>query len=543
MDIGLGIFDPPPVQTKSNPPLDLESRIKMSKQILKWYNRDYLMGPYRESDPIVQTCRINPVFCVPKPDGSVRPVVNYSKSIQGSSLNDLLDPEICTVEYLQIREIVFTITAMGRGVYMWAKDLEDGYFNIKIAEHQCPQVAFRFAGLIFVPMVLVFGLSSAPLIFTVFMWYVVMAIRFANPSLMWASVPSPQFDRSAFQTDASIYEEAGSTFFPLVTYYLDDIFGFHYQHSVWKQYKLAGETLKYLGLSTKEAKDRPPATTQRILGLEYDSIKMEIRTPLDKVQKYSAFARDLMSRSQITKKQLFSLSGKIRHAAMQCHPLSAFARGIEIYGDHLKCWSYHINMSNRLKRDIRMMIDGLKRCQSHGLPFEFILKPRKCWELQAFCDASSKIGAGGFIQIPNAPHFQIRWSEIPESQSQSPDILWMEMAAILMLFLLYKDEFSGKVVCIWSDNEPDIAMLIRWRAPLNRPDLQSLIRKIAAICIEYEIRPWWEHIAGKRNTTADRLSRFHDDPFELASVKPDRKTCSVSVRAALQCAVDLSAPV
>ena len=487
MDIGLGEYDPPPVQISHNPPLDLESRIKMAKQLLKWYHRDYLMGPYSASDPIVKSCRINPVFCVPKPDGSVRPVVNYSKKIQGSSLNELLDPEICTVEYLQIREIVYTIKSMGRGVYMWAKDLEDGYFNIKIAEHQCKQIAFKFEDLIFIPMVLVFGLSSAPLIFTVFMWYVVMAIRFANSDLMWARMPTSEFDKSVFQTDAPISERDGWTTFPLVTYYLDDTFGFQYEHLVWKQYDLAGKTLVTLGLSTKEAKDRPPATTQRLLGLEYDSIAMEVRTPLDKVEKYTKFANALMAKSTITKKELFSISGKIRHAAMQCRPLSAFARGIEIYGDKVHRWTHHINMTNRLKRDITLMIKGLRKCQSRGLSFDFILKPRKCWELQAFTDAASKIGAGGFIEIPNAPYFQIKWEEITESQSF--DILWKEMAAIVMLFILYKHYFKNKIICVWSDNEPDIKMLIKWRAPLNRPDLQALIRMIADICIEYNISP------------------------------------------------------
>ena len=538
MNIGLGEYDPPPVQISHNPPLDLESRIKMAKQLLKWYHRDYLMGPYLASDPIVETCRINPVFCVPKPDGSVRPVVNYSKKIQGSSLNELLDPEICTVEYLQIREIVYTIKSMGRGVYMWAKDLEDGYFNIKIKERQCKQIAFKFEDLIFIPMVLVFGLSSAPLIFTIFMWYVVMAIRFANSDLMWAKLPTSEFDRSVFQTDASIYEQDGYTTFPLVTYYLDDIFGFHYKHQVWQQYNLAGETLITLGLSTKEAKDRPPATTQRLLGLEYDSILMEVRTPLDKVEKYSKFAKSLMSKDTISKKELFSISGKVRHAAMQCRPLSAFARGIEIYGDKVRRWEHHINMNNRLKRDINLMINGMKRCQSRGLSFDFILKPRKCWELQAYTDASSLIGAGGFVEIDNAPNFQIKWSDLEESMPF--DILWKEMAAILILFILYKEQFKNKIVCIWSDNEPDINMLIKWRAPLNRADLQSLIRMIAEICIEYNINPWWEHIKGDRNTTADRLSRFHNKPFEYARVKPREKTSLSSVRSALRSATDAS---
>ena len=539
MDFGLGQFAPSPVHSHQNPPMDLESRIKMAKTILKWYNRGHLLGPFKDGDPLIRSLRLNPVFCVPKPDGTVRPVVNYSKSIKGSSLNDHLDPLLCTVEYLKIREIVFTIKAMGKGTYMWAKDLEDGYFNIKISPSHIHQIAFRFAGLVFVPMVMVFGLSSAPLIFTIFMWYVVMAIRFADTSLMWTSVPMTDFDRSAFQTDADIYPQQGRMYFPLVTYYLDDIFGFHHPNKVHQQYKIAGDILKFLGLSTKEAKDRPPATTQRILGLEYDSILQEVRTPLDKVHKYCAFAADLMSRKQITKKQLFSLSGKIRHAAMQCKPLAAFARGIEIYGSHISRWTHHINITRRIKRDVNMMMEGLRACQSNGLPFDFILHPDRCFDMHAYTDAASTVGIGGFIQIPDAPHFQSRWSDMIGMEER--DILWKEMAAILVLFILFKEQFKGKIVCVWSDNEPDIHMLIRWRAPLHRPDLHILIREIAKICIHNQIRPWWEHIAGEKNVAADRLSRFHSSPFQFESVKPSDKTLTRSARQALQCAVDLCA--
>ena len=56
-------------------------------------------------------------------------------------------------------------------------------------------------------------------------------------------------------------------------YYLDDIFGVHPPHVVHKQYELAGDTLKQLGLSTNVPKDKPSNITRKILGLEYDTMK------------------------------------------------------------------------------------------------------------------------------------------------------------------------------------------------------------------------------------------------------------------------------
>ena len=127
-----------------------------------------------------------------------------------------------------------------------------------------------------------------------------------------------------------------------------------------QQYQLAGKILKFLNLSAKAAKDRPPNTTQKILGSLFDTIKQEIRNPIEKMNKYVAYAKSLMKRSHITKKELFSLTGKARHASVQCHALSSFARRVEMHGHKCKEWHHHLPMTNRLKRDIMLLIDGLR---------------------------------------------------------------------------------------------------------------------------------------------------------------------------------------
>ena len=538
MDIGLPAT-PQPAHSKANPPMDTTSKCKMAKTIVKWHNKGYLMGPYDPSDPIAKECRINPVFCVPKTEGEVRPVVNYSKQIDGSSLNDQLNPDWCTVEYIQLKEIVYTVKQVGVGAMIWAKDLEDGYFNIKVHPSQVKSIAFMFAGLLFIPMVLVFGISSAPLIFTMFMWYAVSAIRFMDANIMWFCMPTEQFENKYFQTDADYHtcNDGSYTFIPLIMYYLDDIFGVQTPKLVYKQYEMAGKMLVYLGLSAKESKDRPPSTTQKLLGLEYDTIKQEIRIPEEKVIRYVTFANSLLARTQITKKELFSLTGKARHASVQCKALSSFARGVEVHGHELKKWHHRINMSSRLKKDINLIIEGLKHNQSNGKSFDFILKPRDCFDFTAYTDAAGSLGIGGYVDIPHAPFFQVGWHQV--SDTSDKDIHWKEMVAICVLIESNIDLFKGKCINIWCDNEPVVWMLIKWRAPLDRKDLQHILRRIAKLCIFNDIVPWWDHIEGHRNITADRLSRFHYHPFEFARVQPGKS----SVRACniLQECVDLCA--
>ena len=535
-NIGLSSI-PTPVHCRSNPPMDEISNCKIAQTILKWHDRKYLMGPYSSSDPIVKTCRVNPIFCVPKPDDTVRPVVNYSKEINGTSLNDLLDPDWCSVEYIKLKEIVYTVSQVGPGAMIWTKDLEDGYFNIKVHPDQAKCMAFMFAGLLFIPMILMFGLSSAPLIFTIFMWYVVMAIRLVDRDIMWKLLPIAQFEKQYFQTDADFYPDrsGNNIYFPLVMYYLDDIFGVQTPDKVHRQYALAGQILNFLGLSTKASKDRPPNTVQKILGLIFDTIKQEIRIPMDKVRKYVKYAHSLMAKKRVTKTELFSLTGKARHASVQCHALSSFARGVEIHGHKCREWHHHIHMTRRLKKDINLLVEGLTHNQTRGKSFAFILKPRQQFDLTAYTDASGSLGIGGFVEINNAPYFQVRWDDIDDTTDR--DIQWQELVAICVLFETNLELFRGKCIHILCDNESVVWMLIKWRADLNRSDLQHLLRRIARFCIFNDILPYWDHIKGVKNITADRLSRFHHSPFEQAKVSPGK--LSNSARSCLQKCADL----
>jgi len=513
-------------------------KAKMASTIIKWHNKGLLMGPYPTNHSISNKCRINPVFGVDKPDGSVRPVVNYSKTLGEHSLNELLEPKLCTVEYIQRKEIVYTIKQMGIGALMWALDLEDGYFNLKVNEAVTKSMAFSFMGLIFVPMMLLFGLSSAPKLFTDFMWFVVTAIRFACKSTAWTNINSNVFQQRFFRKCATMKYQFGAVSIPLIMYYLDDIFGVQRPSLAWLQYETTKAVLKFLGLSAKESKSRPPSTKQIILGLQYDSILQQVSIPIDKVQKYTALARYILDQKTVTKRLLFSLSGKVRYSALQCRPLAAFARGLEIHGHKRNMgWNSHIHISRRIKKDILFIIEALHYLRDNGISFDDILAPDNRHDYTAFTDASGKEGIGGFIEIDNAPHFQVHWNEITDYNKN--DIMWEEMVAIAVLIEENIDLLKNKKLHLWSDNEPAVWMLIKWKATLHRPDLHKLIRKIAKLCIFNNITPWWDHIEGKRNITADRLSRFHPKPFQFTSVRPALKP--LAARKTLQKFVDLCA--
>ena len=124
------------------------------------------------------------------------------------------------------------------------------------------------------------------------------------------------------------------------------------------------------------------------------------------------------------------------------------------------------------------------------------------------------------VDVKHALFFQVNWSEASDTTNR--DIQWKECAATAVLIMCCKNEFSGKCVNIWSDNEPVVWMLIKWRGNLQRTNFQNLFRQIAEICVINDIIPWWDHVPGEDNITADNLSRFNPDPFSNNRVQPNQ---------------------
>ena len=102
------------------------------------------------------------------------------------------------------------------------------------------------------------------------------------------------------------------------------------------------------------------------------------------------------------------------------------------------------------------------------------------------------------------------------------------------------DYLSGRHVGFICDNKPVVDMLIAGRAPLQRPDLQWMIRDVANLCLRSEIEPWFEWIEGDDNVVADNLSRFKPHAFAGTAYRPAMPQHD-RARKELQRALDASA--
>ena len=532
VDIGVK-SEMPPARARRRAPIDTESAIKFAEKIIKWHAKGHLLGPFKEGEVEVQDIREAPVFTVNKPDGGKRPVSDASARLDdgGPSVNEMIKgetPEVATVTYLQIQQMIAIIMLLGPSSMMWAKDLQEGYYNLRVKESQIRLTAFIFFGVIFIPMTLQMGLSSAPYLFTVFMWYVVQAMLTEDEQLTHLVITQEEFEpyKQYFPENSYKMTEDNKVSIDLIVYYLDDMFGFHHKQYIWRQYRMAQRVLRKLDLNAQEKKDRKPLANQLALGLLFDCKEYCIRIPPEKGQKYMDFADKLLSRKTVTKRELFSLTGKTRHLAIHIPVLSAFARGVEIYGfqsrkGKMLRWSSKINMCSTLKLAVTILRRAIERAMEVRVPFIRVLRRKALWtsEYEIYTDAAGRHGGiGGFIAGAHATYYQVHWHQARAAEHH--DIHWKEMIAIYVMLQLIKEEMRGKYITVWCDNKPVVGMLIGYKAKITRPDLMWIICQIADTCLEYDINPWWDWIEGDKNVTADNLSRFKRNPFKESKSKP-----------------------
>ena len=510
----------------------------IAKTVRKWYRKNLISGPYSESEARKIGVTASPAFGVPKPDGSTRPVIDYSnKTPSGQSVNSTQLASHTSVQYVSLKSIIATAYSIGPSAWLWARDLEDGYFNIWLELKYRKYGTFKFANCYWIPNVLMFGFSSAPFIFTKFMYVPLKAIRMEHPAIMYKAAPTKTLHPLLIENEPDIITRQHLTAYPLVRNYLDDIMGVAPTKEIaQQQFTICDKVLRRLGLAPQTKKDKPPSTRIELLGAIVDTEKQRLFLPAKKLTKYSTFITQQLKHPFITKRQLLQIIGRIRYSATFCRPLAAYARNMEVYAHKLTQLSHRRRVTEPLKLDLDLILWGLQHATTTGVSFKSILGTELI-EITASTDAAGVHGGiGGTEHAHNGIWFQEHWRNI-RRLPPNIDIEWKELAALIVAVQLLQDTAQNKKLRIWCDNLPVVYMVINFRAPLKRPDLQTLLRFLATTLIEKQITLWIDHIDGDKNIIADKLSRFKSNPFRTANWTPNKNP--TPVRSLLQHLSDL----
>ncbi|NRA57493.1 MAG: hypothetical protein HRU13_05175 [Phycisphaerales bacterium] len=497
-----------------NLPMDLVKKLRFTEWTIKAHKSGCCWGPFKPDQSDVpahlKPLRTNPQGMVRKgthfgvniEDRKWRPINHQSHPRRGMSVNSQVDPKWATVQYIQFREIVGLVDFAGKGARIWAVDAKDAFLRVPIQEACMRFMAFIWLGTLWFFTSLCFGLASAPRIYT----------RFADLCL-WiithAELPGAAPVQWTFEGR------------DLAHHYVDDFFGvvpLRSDINATDQFERTIEWFKVLGIPTTEEKTLPPSTRQIILGFLYDTELQMVFIPPAKCTEFLAAIDRILNAgsSSITKLEVLSLIGKLRWASACVFAGAAFVRRMELYANKTQRLDHHVP-AGPLKPDLIWWRAQIVRA-AVGIPFRYILTPRHSGDIHVLTDASTGDGMGGWT-TGQGDWFRTRWSDhsrtdiFAPSTGKAPDIFWKEMCGVVSAALIWGTQWKGKTVTFHCDNMSTVWSLIKRSCDHKRRDIMLMIRVLMNAANEFEFCPYFVHIKGKDNITADALSRFMDKKF------------------------------
>ena len=412
--------------------------------------------------------QISPFGVIPKHNrpGKWRLIVNLSAP-HGASANDAISQELSSISYTSVDQAADLVKRLGKGCMLAKLDLQEAYRAIPVHPVDQTKLAVSWNGDIYIDRALPFGLRSAPKLFSAVI-----------DALMW------------------ILHTRGIQY---GLHYLDDflLLGPANSHLCHQALHTTLSTIAEAGFTVAPDKTEGPAQKLVYLGIEIDTISMELRLPQDKLTRLRAMLCNWLPnghaiRRSTTKRQLLSLIGLLSHAAKVVRPGRPFIRRLIDASTSVQSLNHHIRLGSPAREDI-IWWHILLQCWN-GI--SVILQAG--YRYSVVCDASGRWGCGAsfsnlWLQFPWPGH----WKSVPISQK--------EMVPVVLALALWGSQWAGSKVLVQSDNMAVVCAINKRSA--RDPILARLLRLSALFCAVYDITLTASHIPGANNLAADALSR------------------------------------
>lgn len=423
------------------------------------------------------SCQISSFGVIPKryQPGKWRLIVDLS-SPDDASVNDGIDPHLCSLAYPSVHDAAKLVRASGKGTLLAKLDLKSAYRIVPVHPQDRPLLAVQWDGEVLIDSALPFGLRSAPKIFT--------AIADA---LMW------------------VMQQRGVT---QVLHYLDDFLfvGKPDSHECARNLAIALEVCSDLGVPVAPQKIEGPDTCLSFLGIQVDSVTSQLSLPHLKLSRLRDEIHKWYNRKKCTKQELQSLLGQLNHAASVIGPGRTFMRDLI---DHLKTAAaphHHIRLNSFARADIAWWAVFMESW--NGISY----LPGRPPLVHIYSDASGSWGAGTFW---GCHWLQLQW---PLSWL-SENIATKELVPIVAAVAVWGRRWSGSPVCCHCDNMAVVAAINAGRA--RYPPVNRLLRCLFFFTAHYKLSLSAVHIPGAANVIADAISRNYPlSPFPQLTSHP-----------------------
>ena len=389
---------------------------------------------------------------------------------EGVSVNDGIPKDLCGLGYMSVDDLVAQVLRQGQGAEMAKIDVRQAYQNVPVHPRDRHLLGMEWHGRVLVEGALPFGLRSAPLLFTAL-----------GDAVQWA------------------VEQEGVSW---AGHYIDDfvtIGGPGSGECEWNLKKLKAVCAR-VGLPLEEEKEEGPAAVITFLGMELDSVKLQIRLPGEKLGEMRATLRSWRGMKSCRKRDLLSIIGVLGHASKAIRAGRSFTRRLIDLSTTVKRLDRRVRLNQMARADIEWWWQFSRRWNGVAV---MVAVNRRAPECDVVSDASGSWGCGAVFR---GQWFQLEWKGLGSTQGYG--IMAKELFPIVVAAAVWDPEWAGKTVRARCDNQAVVATVNS--GSCRKAEAMHLRRCLAFLGAS----TWWgKHIRGVDNVVADALSR---DKAQLA---------------------------
>lgn len=487
-----------PIGLSDNPPPMLVPALRNHGSSYQYYTyldeflstgleRGELAGPWRF--PPFSEVHVSPLMTAVKKPDSRRAVFDATfgdMSLNNGTPQEMYLSQPFTYDFPKVEDFKRFVLECGQGSYIWKRDLSRYYLQLPVDPIEYPLLCFVWRKQMFFFCSLMFGLRHAGLQGQ----RVTSAVTWIHRRLGLDRDPPRMFYSLNYSDDIGGCEKS--------------------KERATESFDSLGSLLRDLGLVESTSKAHPPSTSMPYLGIQFDTVKMCMSIPPDKIAEVREEVSLWMKRSTASKKSLQQLLGKLFWVS-RC---VRFSRGFmgrlitQLQQMHPLPDQKRSKLSQGCRQDIEWWNRYLRRF--NGVEMLYQTDPLGL-SLVQLLDTTALVNCGDAQPRGGGSYFGSEyWSRSFPNWLQDPNIpihlkeFWVVVASAW----LWAEQWRGSIVYIFCDNDAVVEVLEKERP--KDPKMLELLQEFLYIVCTRGFTPVFRKVGTKENETADYISRVHD---------------------------------
>lgn len=436
-----------------------------------------ICGPFNNRP--ISTLRVSPIGLVEKKTPGDYRLIHHLSYPEGGSVNDFIDPELCSVQYTSFDEAIHMVQDMGQGCSLGKSDIKSAFRLLPVSPADFDQLGFKFENKYYFDKSMPFGCSLSCKTFEQLSTFIEYLVKQETP--------------------------CGN-----LKHYVDDFLfaGKSQTDECSIIMKCFFKCSERLGVPIALDKTEWPCTTIVFLGLEIDSVEMVVRMPKKKVCEIIEKIRAVISEKKATLKTMQQLIGVLNFATRVIAPGRPFLRRLINSTCGLSKPYHHLRVTAGMRHDLNMWLEFFTNFNGVSVFHDRFWVSNE--DVKLFTDSAAGEGLGFGALFNNKWAYGV-WPASWHTSGITDDITVLEMFPIWVSLVIWGQHLQNKKILFHCDNQAVVHILNTMTSKSDR--VMVLVRALTLQCLKHNMVLKSTHISGKLNSLTDSLSRLQVQRF------------------------------